>query len=89
MDNVQAWIMFKVLITFETLHRLSPTHLLTRTLRSSSKSPLIIPTVNSVTYGQRAFSLVYAPSLWNTPVNSLKSASSVSPFEVAQKTFLI
>ena len=81
--------MFKVLITFETLHRLSPTYLLRRTLRSSSKSPLIIPTLNSVTYGQRAFTLVYAPSLWNTPVNSLKSACSVSPFEVAQKTFLI
>ena len=53
--------MFKVLITFKTLHRLSPTRLLKRTLRSSSKSLFIIPTVTSVTYGQRAFSLVYVP----------------------------
>ena len=53
--------MFKVLITFKTLHRLSPTRLLKRTLRSSSKSLFIIPTVTSVTYGQRAFSLVYLP----------------------------
>ena len=58
---VEESIMFKVLISFKTLHRLSTTHLLKRTLCSSSKSLFIIPTVTSVTYGQRAFSLVYVP----------------------------
>ena len=62
--------MFQVLfITLKTLHGLSPAYLLSllqeypppQTLRSSSKSVFIIPTVNSVTYREHTFSF-YAPT---------------------------
>jgi len=58
-----------------------------RNLRSSSKLLFTVPTVNSVTYGERAFSFS-APKLWNTLPNSVKNAPSLSTFKSALKTFL-
>ena len=56
--------------------------------RSSSKSLLTVPTMNSVTYGERAFSFC-APTLWNTLLDSLKNAASLLSFKSALKTFLV
>ena len=62
---VESRIIFKViLITFKILHGLSPAYLSSllqeyhpsRSLPSFSKSLLTVPTMNSVTYGERAFS---------------------------------
>ena len=41
------------------------------------KSLFTVPTVNSVTYGERVFSF-RAPTLWNTLPDSLKNAVSLS-----------
>ena len=93
---VESRIIFKViLITFKILHGLSPAYLSSllqeyhppRSLRSSSKSLLTVPTMNSVTYGERAFSFC-APTVWNTLPDSLKNAASLSSFKSALKTFL-
>ena len=87
---VESRIIFKViLITFKILHGLSPAYLSSllqeyhppRSLRSSSKSLLTVPTMNSVTYGERAFSFLTLP-------HSLKNAASLSSFKSALKTFL-
>ena len=62
---VESRIIFKVLlITFKIIHGLCPAYLSSllqqyhsqRSLRSSSKFLFTVPTVNSVTYGERAFS---------------------------------
>ena len=58
-----------------------------RSLHSSSKSLLTVPTMNSVPYGERAFSFC-APTVWNTLPDSLKNAASLSSFKSALKTFL-
>ena len=92
---VESGIIFKViLITFKILHGLSPAYLssllqeyhLPRSLRSSSKSLLTVPTMNSVTYAEGAFSFC-APTLWNTLPHSLKNATSLSSFKSGLKTF--
>ena len=92
----ESRIIFKVvLITFKILHGLSPAYLSSllqeyhppRSLRSSSKSLLTVPTMNSVTYGERAFSFC-VPTLWNTLPDSLKNAASLLSFKSALKTFL-
>ena len=94
--RVESRIIFKViLITFKILHGLSPAYLSSllqeyhppRSLRSSSKSLLTVPTINSVTYGERAFSFC-APTVRNTLPDSLKNAASLSSFKSALKTFL-
>ena len=93
---VESRIIFKViLITFKILHGLSPAYLSSllqeyhppRSLRSSSESLLTVPTMNSVTHGQRAFSFC-APALRITLPYSLKNAASLSSFKSALKTFL-
>ena len=62
---VESRIIFKVLlITFKIIHGLCPAYLSSllqlyqpqRSLRSSSKLLFTVPTVNSATYGERAFS---------------------------------
>ena len=93
---VESRIIFKViLITFKILHGLSPAYLSSllqehypsRCLRSSSKSLLTVPTMNSVTCGERAFSFC-APASWYTLPDCLKKAASFSSFKSALKTFL-
>ena len=93
---VESRIIFKViLVTFKILHGLSPAYLSSllqehypsRCLRSSSKSLLTVPTMNSVTCGERAFSFC-APASWYTLPDCLKKAASFSSFKSALKTFL-
>ena len=48
---------------------------------------LRVPTVNSVTYGERAFSF-FAPILWNSLAGSVKNTTSLLSYKFALKTFL-
>ena len=89
---VESRITFRVLlITFKIIHGLCPACLSSllqqyysqRSLRSSSKLPFTVPTVNSVTYGERAFSF-FAPILRCSLPDSIKIESGKS----ALKTFL-
>ena len=93
---VESRIIFKViLITFKIHHGLSLAYLSSllqeyrppRSLCSSSKSLLTVPSMNSVTYGERAFSFC-APTLRNTLPDSFDNAASLSSFKSALKTFL-
>ena len=98
--QLRQFVMFSFLFAFLLLdfclcfHGLSPAYLssllqeyhLPRSLRSSSKSLLTVPTMNSVTYGEGAFSFC-APTLWNTLPHSLKNATSLSSFKSGLKTF--
>ena len=88
---IESRIIFKLLlITFKIIHGLCPAYLSPllqqycpqRNLRSSSKLLFTVPIVNSVTYGERAFSFS-APKLWNTLPNSVKNAPSLSTFKGA------
>ena len=93
---VESRIIFKVLlITFKIIHGLCPAYLSSllqlyqpqRSLRSSSKLLFTVPTVNFVTYGERAFSFS-APILWNNLPDPIKNTTSLSSFKSALKTFL-
>ena len=93
---VKSLIIFKVLlITFKIVHGLCPAYLSSllqqyhpqRSQRSSSKLLFTVPTVNSVTYGERAFSF-FAPISWNSLVGSVKNTTSLLSFKFALKTFL-
>jgi len=93
---VESRIIFKLLlITFKIIHGLCPAYLSSllqqyhpqRSLRSSSKFLFTVPTVNSVTYGERAFSFS-TPILWNSLPDSVKNTTSLSSFKSALKTFL-
>ena len=94
---VESRIIFKVLlITFKIIHGLCPAYLSSllqqyhpqRRLRSSSiKLLFTVPTVNSVTYGERAFSFS-APILWKSLPDSVRNTTSLSSFKSALKTFL-
>ena len=57
----------------QLLQRYQPPH----SLRSSNKNLLQVPKSNTVTYGDRAFS-VCAPKLWNTLSDHIRSAESVN-----------
>ena len=97
--RVESRIIFKViLITFKILHGLSPAYLSSllqqynppRSLRSSSKSLLTVPTklhYDMYEFCERAFSFC-AATLWNALPDSLKNAVSLSSFKSALKTFL-
>ena len=68
----------------DLLHVYSPS----RTLRSSSDTTrLIVPKMNLMTYGERAF--VYsAPKVWNALPQSLRDLKSLDLFKRHLKTFL-
>ena len=80
---------------FKIIHGLCPAYLSSllqqyppqRSLRSSSKFLFTVHTVNSVTYGKRAFSFS-APILWNSLPDSVKNTTSLSSFKSALKAFL-
>ena len=84
-----------LLITFKIIHGLCPAYLSSllqqyhpqRSLRSSSKLLFTVPTVNSVTNGELAFSFS-APILWNSLPDCVRNTTSLSSFESALKTFL-
>ena len=56
-------------------------------LRSSYDNLLVVPATDSVTYGDRAFS-VLGPSLWNNLPKKIRCSSSVPSFKSALKTHL-
>lgn len=58
-----------------------------RTLRSSTKSLLQVPSTKTITYGQRAFSSA-GPRLWNSLPENLKIKNTVSSFKASLKTHL-
>ena len=93
---VEFRLIFKILLlTYKILHDLSPSYLSSllqirypvRTLRSSSRSLLSVPSVMTKTYGQRAFSYS-APYLWNSLPESVKRSPSLPSFKIALKTHL-
>ena len=93
---VEARINFKILlITYKILNGQSASYLepiiqeyhSLRTLRSSSRSLLCIPSIKSNSYGGRAFSAA-APKLWNSIPEYIKRAETVETFKIRLKTFL-
>jgi len=85
-----------LLITYKCLNDLAPAYLselLTkyvpvRNLRSSSLDFLDPPrTVQTLTYGERAFSAA-APRLWNALPVSVRSTTSLQRFKTLLKTYL-
>jgi len=93
---VEARINFKILlITYKILNGESTSYLepiiqeyhSLRTLRSSARSLLCTPSINSNFYGGRAFSAT-APKLWNSISEYIKRAETVETFKTRLKTFL-
>ena len=93
---VRQRIQYKVaLLTFKSLHGLSPAYLSellspvqqTRTLRSSSQVRLLVPKTKTKTLGERAFS-VCAPQLWNSLPSSITVIDNIGQFKTALKTHL-
>ena len=58
----------------------------TRSLRSSDKLLLNVPKINTVTYGQRAFSYV-AATLWYSIPDSIRNSVTVEIFKTRLKSF--
>ena len=93
---IKQRIVFKILVTtYKTLNGLAPgyiTDLLDRyvplqSLRSSNQLLLKVPSTNTVSFGDRAFS-VAAPKLWNSVPYEIRSAKSVNQFKSKLKTYL-
>ena len=93
---VEARINFKILlITYKILNGQSTSYLepITqeyhppRTLRSSTRLLLCMPSIKSNSYGGRAFSAA-APELWNSIPKYIKRAETVEPFNTRLETFL-
>ena len=83
-----------LLLTWKGLNNMAPSYItelltpytLTRSLRSSDKSLLVVPRTKS-SLGDRAFSVV-APKLWNSLPTDLRQATSLHHFKRELKTFL-
>ena len=93
---IECRIKFKILLTvYKSLNGLAPDYLSalidvrrpTRSLRSSDKLLLNVPKINTVTYGQRAFSYV-ATTLWNSIPDNIRKSVTVEIFKTRLKTFL-
>ena len=93
---IECRIKFKILLTvYKSLNGLAPDYLSalidvrrpTRSLRSSDKLLLNVPKINTVTYGQRAFSYV-AATLWNSIPDNIRNSVTVEIFKTRLKTFL-
>lgn len=89
-------IEFKVLLlTFKIMNGLAPDYLCNliqpyvppRTLRSGSKYLLSEPVGRTMTYGNRAFSIM-APKLWNNIPITIRMAKSVKHFKKLLKNYL-
>ena len=84
-----------LLLTFKALHTLAPpyltellqTYIPSRTLRTSSASPLFTPSAHLSTMGLRSFSCS-APWLWNTHPQDIRSLTTLSTFKSHLKTHL-
>ena len=85
-----------LLVTFKALHGLAPPSIvslyeqynLSRSLCSSTKNLLAIPTSHSVVYGDCAFSIA-APRLWNSMPSQIRNADSLSNSNSLLKTNLL
>ena len=94
---IPARLEFKILLlTFKCLHNQGPSYLRellkfrnpSRTLRSFKQFLLQNSyRPNTLYYGERAFAFA-APKLWNSIPEHIKSASSLSTFKTALKTYL-
>ena len=89
-------IKFKILLLcYRIFNGLAPSYLCdlltpykqSRTLRSSSKSLLVIPESRLKTYGDRSFAYV-APSLWNKLPMDIRDAPSLETLKSHLKTHL-
>ena len=89
-------IEFKILLlTYKILNGTAPVYLCEllqpyvpcRSLRSTSQSLLVIPKSRTVSYGDRAFSIV-APRMWNNLPEHIRNSSTVSGFKTALKTYM-
>ena len=87
---------FKILLfVFKTLNGNGPTYLKellcpykpSRSLRSCAENLLIVPKTRTVSYGDRAFSVI-APKLWNDLPLAIRCCSSVGSFKTSLKTHL-
>ena len=92
---VEARINFKILlITYKILNGQSTSYLAPiiqeyqplRTLRSSTRSLLCIPSIKSNSYGGCAFSAT-ASKLWNSILEYVKRLETVETFKTMLKTF--
>ena len=93
---VHARIDFKILLlTFLCVREVAPVYLTelitaytpTRTLRSSQKSLLVPPQINTKFYGSRSFQAA-AAELWNKLPDDIKNSDTVDNFKAHLKTFL-
>ena len=84
-----------LLLTYKALNGLAPGYVEdliepyqpTRTLRSTAKSLLKVPSQRTTTYGSRSFR-ASAPQLWNQLPEDIKNAGSVNTFKTLLKTHL-
>jgi exonuclease III len=93
---VKQRIHYKILLfVYKALNGLAPQYIRdliqpvqhVRTLRSSSKCLLNVPRSNSVTYGDRGFSMA-GPVLWNSLPEPLQKSESIDIFKKKLKTHL-
>ena len=93
---VKFRIEYKILLlTYKALNGLAPTYLTelisyykpSRDLRSQSAGSLLVPRINKVTSGSRAFSYK-APQLWNNLPVSVRDSDTASIFKSRLKTYL-
>ncbi len=93
---VKQRIIYKLmLMTYKSLHGRTPDYiseLITvkkpvRTLRSNSSTTLLRTSVNTASYGQRAFSHA-APELWNQLPSHIRNAETLNTFKSLLKTHL-
>ena len=86
---VNARIVFKILlITYKALHNQAPGYIIEllsmykprRSLRSAALHLLTVPSSNTKSYGDRAFS-VAAPKLWNSLPVHIRTSDSLSSFK--------
>ena len=96
MLRVRERINFKILLlTFKCLRNSAPLYLQeliteyspSHTLRSSNRSLLKIPLINTQSYGSRSF-LSASPQLWNNLPQCIKQADSTERFKSMLKTYL-
>ena len=89
-------IEFKILLlTYKILNGMAPVYLCEllqlyvpcRSLRSTSQSLLVTPKSRTVSYGDRAFSIV-APKMWNNLPEHIRNSSTVSGFKTVLKTYM-
>ena len=93
---VHLRIEFKILLfTFKILNGLAPAYLCEllhfkstcKSLRSESKQELAVPRTRTVSYGDRAFSVI-APILWNVLPQDIRFETELTLFKTKLKTHL-